>query len=135
LLSKIFLLLLFTIGSSLASAQDVYLIDSIKTVDVLKNAIIYPDHNKTDFNHFKAALPELTNQKNLDKTTENWMIFTVHHQNIKGHLYFFKTNFADSIQLYDFESGQLIGKTGYGYQIGEISRNIKSGFIPIYFFS
>jgi signal transduction histidine kinase len=135
LLSKILLLFQFIIGSSLAFGQNVYLVDSLKTVDVLKDALIYPTKTELDFNNFKAALPNITNQKNLQKSEENWVVFTVINQNPSGQLYFLETNFSDSTTLYDFETGQQIGKTGLGYQIGEMSRNIQAGFIPIYFLS
>ncbi len=130
-----FLFFQFFIGSSIAFGQNVYLTDSISTVDVLKNALIYPTKNKIDVNNFKASLPEITSQKNLNKSTENWVVFTVINQNTSGQLYYLETNFVDSTTLYDFETGKQIGKTGLGYHISEISRNIQAGFIPIYFLS
>jgi hypothetical protein len=132
LLSKILLFLQFIIGSSVAFSQNVYLADSIKTVNVLNDALIYPTKTKLGFNNFKASFPELINQKNLNRSTDNWIVFTIINQNSTSKLYFLKTNFSDSTTLYDFETGQQIGKTGLGYLIGEISRNIRVGFIPIY---
>ncbi|MBU2046270.1 MAG: hypothetical protein KJ712_06030, partial [Bacteroidetes bacterium] len=130
-----FIFFQFFIGINIAFGQNVYLIDSISTVDVLKNALIYPTKNKIDFNNFKASLPEIESQKNLNKSTENWIVFNAINQNPSGQLYYLETNFTDSTTLYDFETGKQIGKTGLGYQIGEISRNIQAGFIPIYFLS
>nr|MBC7611418.1 sensor histidine kinase [Pseudopedobacter sp.] len=130
-----FIFFQFFIGINIAFGQNVYLIDSISTVDVLKNALIYPTKNKIDFNNFKASLPEIQSQKNLNKSTENWIVFSVINQNPSGQLYYLETNFSDSTTLYNFETGKQIGKTGLGYQIGEISRNIQAGFIPIYFLS
>ncbi len=133
LLSKIFLLFPIFIGINLAFGQQIYLTDNVKTIDVLENALIYPTKNKIDFNKFKTSISEISSQKNVDKSSENWLIFNITNQNSSEQLYFLATNFSDSTVLYDFETGKQIGRTGLGYQIGEISRNIQSGFIPIYF--
>lgn len=130
-----FIFFQFFIGSGIAFGQNVYLTDSINTVDVLKNALIYPTHKKIEFNNFKAAQPKIESQNKINKSADNWIVFTVINENSSGQLYYLETNFADSTTLYDFETGKQIGKTGLGYQISEISRNIQAGFIPIYFLS
>lgn len=113
------------------SKNTVTLNDSLEIIDLSSQIIVYSNSKPLSINQFKNKLPELKASKLFNKNSYNWGIIHLYNSSKTEKSYFLSTNFKDSVLLYDFETGNEIGKTGLSFSINEISRNIQSGYIPI----
>ncbi|MBC7654577.1 MAG: sensor histidine kinase [Oligoflexus sp.] len=117
-----FSLPLFTYSQEIKikEGSKLHLIDSIK---------IYHTSKDIKIESFKSNLNNLKPTKTIDSNYDNWIVFELNNSSKSDYQFFLSTNFADSLQLYDFDSKKLIGFTGFGYSFNEKSRPIESGFI------
>jgi signal transduction histidine kinase len=123
------LLIILTFFSTLSAySQELRIKEGseIKIVDAFK---IYHTSKKTNLLTFKSTINSLKPTKSIDANSTNWMVFELANSSKSNNKFYLSTNFADSLQLYDFDSGRLFGLTGYGYNFNDMSRPLASGFI------
>ncbi|MBD3750513.1 MAG: sensor histidine kinase [Sphingobacteriales bacterium] len=127
----VFLLLQILLGFQWAAAQEIELKDTVSTVDITSKCAIYPFKEAVSIQKFKAVYQKLNPTDSINKEAENWILFTLTNQNPKKELFYLSSNFADQMNLFDFETEEPIGQTGLPLPIHQLSRGVAIGFIPI----
>lgn len=130
--SIIFLIFQIIFGFQFAVAQEIVLKDTLSTVDITSKCAIYPFKGDVSIQEFKAVYQKLNPIDSVNKEAENWVLFTLTNQSPTGELFFLRSNFADQMNLFDFETEASIGQTGLRLPVRQLSRGVASGFIPIY---
>lgn len=115
----------------LSYGQEILLKSETDKFNILSYSQNYTSDSDLSIQTFKKNLIFLPSSKIIDPKKVNWFVFKVKNTRDKNTIYYIKSNFLDSIVLYNYENNQIIGVTGNSFFYDALSRKQAVGFIKI----
>lgn len=131
-LIKTYLSLLFLIFLSKESlANEIIIKENNEKIDLIANSIIYTAKADITIQAFKQSNILLPKSFQIDKQKINWLLFSLVNPKDEKTVCYIKSNFLDSLTLYNYDTKEIIGVTGNGFSYDALSRKEETGYIKI----
>ena len=93
----------------LSYGQEILLKSETDKFNILSYSQNYTSDSDLSIQTFKKNLIFLPSSKIINPKKVNWFVFKVKNTRDKNTIYYIKSNFLDSIVLYNYENNQIIG--------------------------
>jgi signal transduction histidine kinase len=126
-----FIGLFLLINAKDSYGQEIVLRDSKEIINVIINSNIYTSDSDISIHNFKQNKKFLPIKTSINNGKTNWFLFTVDNKLEKNTIYYIRSNFLDSLTLYNFSTKEIIGVTGNRYSYNALSRKEETGYIKL----
>jgi signal transduction histidine kinase len=127
----ILLSFILTLVVKISKGQELVIKNELEKYDVLSNSKIYISDSDLSIQSFKNNQIFLPSTTSLNPEKINWILFKIKNKWKDNNILYLKSNFLDSLTLYNNLSNQIIGVTGNGFGYDALSRKQEVGYIKI----